>query len=214
MRFPDNAIGKGCPITMVVALSGCIFGVLKSSIRVVAMQKVIFTVIILLALALPSQAQNWAHVFGPYGGDVEAIASDRFGHIYAGTDSGVFVSSNNGASWVEKNNGLSEEEIFSFTCAATGTVLAGTEGGGIFRSTNFGDSWNAVNSGLPDSSNILSLASDDRGNIYAGHAGQGVFYSSDDGQHWLQRSVGMPNTSVYSLTIAPSGNIYAGVTRY
>jgi len=148
-------------------------------------------------------------VFAQNVGDVEAIASDA-GHIYAGTDNGVFVSADNGRTWVQKNNGLANLEIFSFTITPMGTVLAGTEGGGIFRSTDFGENWQAANAGLPDTSNIPCLTSDRFGNIFAGHSEQGVFYSSDDGQHWSQRNTGMGNESIFSLTITPSDSVYAG----
>ncbi|HZK75371.1 MAG TPA: T9SS type A sorting domain-containing protein [Candidatus Kapabacteria bacterium] len=165
-------------------------------------------------LAPRSTNAQWQQVFGPTGEDVEAIESDAAGHIYAGTDIGVYVSSNNGLNWSLKDNGLLDSEIFSFAATSTGAVLAGTEGGGIFRSTNFGDTWAASSTGLPDNSNILSMASDRRGNLFAGHSTQGVFYSSDDGIHWSARNSGMETQTIFALAIAPSGTIYAGAIPF
>ncbi len=171
-------------------------------------------VLILVVFTSAARGQIWSQVFGPTGGDVEAIASDRFGHIYAGTDSGAYVSTTNGASWSQINTGLANPEIFCFAVTSAGTILAGTEGGGIFRSTNFGQTWDSSSAGLPDSSNILSLASDGHGNLYAGHSRQGVFYSSDDGIHWVARNSGMESQSIFSLTVAPNGTVYAGTAPY
>ncbi len=161
-------------------------------------------------LGTPASASaQWQQVFGPAGGDVEAIASDA-GHIYAGTDSGVYVSTNDGKIWTLMNSGLANPEIFSLAITPNATILAGTEGGGIFRSTNFGDTWDSSSTGLPYGSYILSLASDGHGNIYAGQSSFGVFYSSDDGLHWSARNHGLDSEIIFSLTIAPSGIVYAG----
>ena len=157
---------------------------------------------------------QWQPVFGPTGGDVEAIASDGAGHVYAGTDSGVYMSGDNGLTWTQELSGLTNREIFSFAITPNGTVLAGTEGGGIFRTTNFGSYWDSSSSGLPNSSNILSLASDGHGNLYAGHSMLGVFYSSDDGMHWTARNADMDSQTIFSLTVAPNGTVYAGGNRY
>jgi photosystem II stability/assembly factor-like uncharacterized protein len=164
--------------------------------------------------ATSTASAQWQRVFGPTGGDVEALASDAAGHLYAGTDSGVYVSTNNGTDWVQKNAGLLDSEIFSFAVTPSGTVLAGTEGSGIFRSTNFGDTWEAANEGLPPGSNILSLVSDRAGNIFAGHSMSGVYFSSDDGLHWTARNTGMETQTIFSLTVTPSGTIYAGAIPY
>jgi len=161
-----------------------------------------------------SASAQWLQVFGPTGGDVEALASDAAGHIYAGTDTGVYFSNDNGWHWTLKDSGLLDSEIFSLAITPGGMVLAGTEGGGIFRSTDSGDMWEASNSGLPDGSNILSLASDRNGNIFAGHSTEGVFYSSDDGTHWIARNAGMESQIIFSLAIAPIGTIYAGAGSY
>ena len=171
-------------------------------------------VVFMIGAATQAARAQWQQVFGPTGGDVEAIASDAAGHVYAGTDSGVYMSSDNGTSWTQELNGLNNPEIFSFAITPDGTVLAGTEGGGIFRSTNFGASWDPSSSGLPDSSNILSLASDGHGNVYAGHSMHGVFYSSDDGLHWVARNAGMDSQTIFSLTVTPNGMVYAGGDRY
>ncbi len=59
----------------------------------------------------------------------------------------MFLSTNNGASWTEVNNGLTNTNVFAFAVSGT-NLFAGTLGGGVFLSTNNGTSWTAVNTGL------------------------------------------------------------------
>lgn len=178
---------------------------------------IIALIAVLLAgfLCTPRSANaQWQLVNTATGEDIEAIASEASGHIYAGADMGVYVSSNNGENWNLAATGLTNPEVLSLAVTPAGTVLAGTEGGGIFRSTNFGNSWDSSSTGLPDSSYIISLASDGHGNLYAGQSMKGVFYSSDDGLHWSARNSGMDSAIIFSLTVAPSGVVYAGGGPY
>ena len=58
-------------------------------------------------------------------------------NIFAGTGTGVFLSTNSGTSWTAIDSGLTN--IYVLSLAVSGTNLfAGTYGGGVFRSTNNG----------------------------------------------------------------------------
>ena len=75
----------------------------------------------------PTSAQ-WQLVNTATGEDIEAIASDALGHIYAGADMGVYVSSNNGENWNLAATGLTNPEVLSLavTPAGTPTVNSGS----------------------------------------------------------------------------------------
>jgi photosystem II stability/assembly factor-like uncharacterized protein len=101
--------------------------------------------------------------------------------LYAGTDNGVYKSTNSGGSWSTVDTGLSGNAL-SVTALAidpttSSTLYAGTAGGGVFRSTDSGGSWSPVNTGL--SGNALSVTAltidpTTSSTLYAGTAG-GVF---------------------------------------
>ncbi|MDP4199226.1 MAG: hypothetical protein Q8922_05645 [Bacteroidota bacterium] len=169
--------------------------------------------ILLLFLTPTVQAQVWQQVFGPRGGSVRALAADA-GHIYAGTDSGVFVSGNGGTTWDHDTIGLSTLAVYSLAVTQSGAVLAGTNGGGVFRSSDHGAHWASSSTGLFSAKKILSLAVDRHGNVFAGDSVQGVFLSTDDGQSWNSRSAQMPDSTTWSLMVTPSGMLYAGTTGY
>lgn len=78
--------------------------------------------------------------------EVSALAvSGR--NIFAGTDGGVFLSSNNGASWAEA--GLTGVPVTSLAVSDT-NIFAGTYGNIVFLSTDNGTSWTRVNRGLDE----------------------------------------------------------------
>lgn len=53
-------------------------------------------------------------------------------YLYAGTDGGVFRSSDNGAAWKALSTGLTNSAVVAFALKGT-DLFAGTYGGGVFR---------------------------------------------------------------------------------
>ena len=172
------------------------------------MKNVIKTFILLAFFGLSSLVNaQWQQTNGPYGGNINCIASDGT-NIFAGTNGqGVFLSSNNGSSWTAVNNGLPGwSPVYSFAISGT-NIFAGIYGG-VFLSSNNGSSWTAVNNGLTN--NTVSSLAISGTNIFAGTYGDGVFLSSNNGSSWTAVNNGLPaNTDVYSFAISGT-NIFAG----
>ncbi len=124
--------------------------------------------------------------------------------IFAGTGGGVYLSSNNGSSWV--NSGSTNLDVYALAISGN-NIFAGTYGGGVYLSSNNGSSWTAVNSGLTNL-NVFALAI--KGDtIFAGTYGGGVYLSSNNGSSWTAVNSGLTNLNVNTLAI--SGNkIFAG----
>jgi ligand-binding sensor domain-containing protein len=136
--------------------------------------------------------------------------------VFAGTNDGVYCSSDNGHTWKRSNVGLSFENYDSIyhhapqviRLATGGTnIFAGTTGEGVFLSTNRGATWTAIDSGLTNLS-IYGLATIAQG-IFAGASGAGVFRSSNAGSNWSPANVGLTNRMINTL-IASDSNLYAG----
>jgi hypothetical protein len=91
------------------------------------------------------------------------------GDIFAGTyvGGGVFRSSDNGDTWIEKNNGLVATDVRAIATKFDGTVFAGTYGAGAFRSSDNDQSWEQINNGL-FAHFVRSLAIGLYGHIFAG----------------------------------------------
>ena len=118
-------------------------------------------------------AQQWEKTNGPEGSSIHAfILKDDT--IFTGTNRGVFISSNSGASWTESNTGLTDLYIQAFAVAGD-NIFVSTNFGGVFLSANNGESWTSSNSGITH--NVLSFAVDGD-NIFAGTNSGGVFLST------------------------------------
>lgn len=81
-----------------------------------------------------NNGDNWALIFRePFSNhEVRAIALDRKGNIFIGTNSGVFWSADNGTNWIRQNNGLTNKLVSSLGFDFNGHLFAGTIGGGAF----------------------------------------------------------------------------------
>ena len=103
--------------------------------------------------------------------------------------SGVYKSTDGGASWSQINSGLMYTTIYSLAIdpVNTQTIYAGTNDFdglfNIFKSTNGGANWGQFNFGLPTDTGPYSLSIDpnDTQTVYAGTYGNGVFKSTDGG---------------------------------
>ena len=116
----------------------------------------------------------------------------------------MFLSTNNGASWTEVNNGLTNTSVNALAVSGT-NIFAGTWLGGVFLSMNNGASWTEVNNGLTNTW-VYALAVSGT-NIFAGTDGNGVFLSTNNGTSWTQ--TGLTNIGVNALAVSGT-NIFAG----
>ncbi|HTR80532.1 MAG TPA: T9SS type A sorting domain-containing protein [Bacteroidota bacterium] len=146
-------------------------------------------------------------------------------YVMAGTDSGVFRSSDNGAHWAAANNGLTSTLVSSLAFKTEGTngqtiLFAGT-GGGVFFSSDFGDSWLQTLGPsqwtfASDGSDLFAASSN--GSYLAGGARgrssqkfdykyQSLMYrSTDDGQSWMQLYSGYLDHNAQIASLATARN--------
>ncbi len=76
---------------------------------------------------------NWTAGSFPHSANGFLLAPS--GAFYLGSNSyGVYVSTDNGATWTEVNNGLATEQVNAIGLAGNGYLLAGTEAMSIFKS--------------------------------------------------------------------------------
>ena len=120
--------------------------------------------------------------------------------IFAGTDGdGIFVSTDNGESWVSINEGLQSKIIRTIFIYGT-TIFAGTETGASITADN-GKTWNTINSGL-DGKGVWSFAvnNSQTGNttIFAG-TWSGVYSSTNNGTNWEATGLSSTIMPVHSM---------------
>ncbi|MHB9012952.1 MAG: T9SS type A sorting domain-containing protein [Ignavibacteriaceae bacterium] len=135
-------------------------------------------------------------------------------NIFAGSGGGgIFLSTDNGATWEHSDSGLTSLGISSLiglpNPVGGNYIFAGTYGDGVFLSTNNGATWAQTSL---DSQYVWSLASSGS-NIFAGTE-KGIFLSSNNGTNWTQINSGLTNFVINALVVSPNGtNIFAGTAK-
>lgn len=145
--------------------------------------------------------------------------------IWAGTSRGVAYSPDNGATWVEKNNGLLDPSgipnlpvIKVFVADSLVFALRGFYSGitgQLYVSSDQGSNWEPASNGLPLSlygggphvSGIVRFY----GNLIAS-TNAGLYFSKDEGRHWASHPFPQPDDGIYSMVLRDS-QIYVGTVN-
>ncbi len=114
-------------------------------------------------------------------------------YLLAGTDSGVFRSSDRGFTWARSSTGInSDAEVLCFGSMDT-TRFPGANDSSIYQSTDSGKTWSNKGTSIPwylDIYNIVVVGND----LIASGNFPGLFRSSDTGRTWLNDTTIYPNT--------------------
>jgi photosystem II stability/assembly factor-like uncharacterized protein len=100
--------------------------------------------------------------------------------LLAGTQNGLYITSDNGNKWEFTDRGFTNTNITSFTLKGSG-ILVGT-GSGLFFSDNNGESWSFYGLAYKPVSTVIVNGN----SVVAGTFGVGIFASFDDGKTWTQ----------------------------
>ncbi|MDZ7372472.1 MAG: T9SS type A sorting domain-containing protein [candidate division KSB1 bacterium] len=163
-----------------------------------APRMVLFALAALLELAfLGESAAQWIRTSGPNRGAVNCLAVGQ-STLFAGTQGGVFATSDNGDHWTRLVQGLSDTTVRALLFSGT-KLFAGTRGG-VFVSADYGQSWTMA--GFMMSSDVHALALKGTG-LFAGvHGFGGILRSQDEGKNWSIVNNGLTNSYVNSLAVA------------
>ncbi|MDE3056918.1 MAG: T9SS type A sorting domain-containing protein [Bacteroidota bacterium] len=163
-------------------------------------------ILLLLCLLVSCSQAQWQYTNGPSAPYISCLfvhGSDLFAgtHGYAGTI-GVSLTTDNGVSWTDADNGLvSGSSVSSFVTSGDSLFVATSKG--IFLSTNNGSQWTSVTMPNVSGLTISYLAMMDNKMYAAGNAyGRRVFWTTDNGSNWRSVSTGLPDYStIYGLAV-------------
>jgi len=153
---------------------------------------------------------HWTHgaVSATY---ISALHVDPGRGLCAGTDVGLFSSTDNGENW--SLLGLSGMNVPVFCISKPGSLFAPFPDSSLRRSTDGGASWTALTIGA---TSINSLVARSNGTLYLGEWKAGIFSSTDDGASWknlfyVPYPIGtnpLACTSVGTLYVTTSAFVY------
>ena len=169
----------------------------------------------ILVMMLPVEVSaQWMQTNGPFGGQIWCFVFAPGGtgdtNLFAGSSGGgVFLSTNNGASWTAASQGLSNGSVATLAVAGN-KIFAGTSGGGVFLSSNGGGSWVQASNGLT-CLDIWCMAVSGT-NLFAGTHGGGIFRSTNEGGSWAAVNGGLKDTIVECISVHGT-NLLAGTLQ-
>ncbi len=153
---------------------------------------------------------NW---FFPSGGIYALSLKKSTVGLFAGSDSAIYFSANNGTTWNAVYTTGHENFVWDLAIL-NDTIYAATRSSGILMSPNSGITWTPVNIGLTTDSILSILVKDNL--LFAGTYNNGMFMSSNSGGNWTPINTGLPGitsiptiaTDGTNLFISTGSNIY------
>lgn len=126
-------------------------------------------------------------------------------NLLAGTDAGLFISTDNGDTWtIVSNTTLATADVKALASSG-GNIFAATFGGGIFLSTDNGLTWTAKNTGF---TYLYACAVATMGStIYASMSFDGTYTSTDNGTTWTKSTSSVLNGLTVNSIITSGPNM-------
>ena len=147
----------------------------------------------------------WPGTDGPsYSGTVFSIVMDS-AYSYIGTEYGVMVSADRGATWKSISTGLPVNKVLSLAVADT-DLYATSFSDGVYASTDNGANWTHAANGIVGS-DITSI-SGEGSNVYAVFNLDSVFSSTDNGNTWVEDTGLKGAYQINGVTVIGT-NVYA-----
>jgi photosystem II stability/assembly factor-like uncharacterized protein len=155
-------------------------------------------------IALTTFAHNgWSSSGVPV--DAIGLAPSHANTIYASVNGQIFVTTDHGASWVEKsipgNPLVNDLQVDSGNPQIVYAVINRFNAGGtVFRTTDGGKSWTNISGNLPDEPMWSLQIGEDNGTLYVG-ADDGVYATTDFGVSWSRFGTGFPHAQVFQIEL-------------
>lgn len=157
----------------------------------------------------------WTLTAGPTGGFVNTLAlvPNTPGMIYAGSDSGVYLTRNDGVRWTSVSQGLPSTPTITalVVVRAPNVVLAGTHNG-IYRTQDAGATWTNVDPRLSQQI-VHALVTDPQvpQRVYAATANT-VLRSENAGDTWTDVGADLKSTRVWALAFSRDATVLYAAT--
>jgi photosystem II stability/assembly factor-like uncharacterized protein len=144
--------------------------------------------------------------------------------IFAGGDTGLFVSANGGADWERIGTQGEIPTIWSLVIDPVDPqiLFAGTRPAGVYRSRDSGQTWEKLavdiaaecSIGVPFVTSVM-VDPDDHRVVWAGVEIDGVFQSLDGGDTWAHVETGLYDPDIHAMAIAGTTpkRVYASTAR-
>lgn len=172
------------------------------SFRIVVPMRIIRSIylgVLILFFHVSFIRAQWIQTGGLVAGTIVNTFAVSGSYVFAGTYTGVFLTTDYGKDWTAVNTGLpTNTDVLSFLVWGT-HLFAGTYNGAVYFSSDSGFGWMRCSTGLPGyGASVRAFARIDS-TVFVG-TGQGVYMLSQGDSVWTQINAGLPySTSVEAL---------------
>ncbi len=152
--------------------------------------------------------QTWSLAYTYSNTNITSIEADTSGSVFVGTIHNVYRSTDNGATWSETTNGLTNYIAQNFATNSLGYTYVGSYGLPLVYTADLGENWTKFdNLGHIWAQGLAINASD---HIFVGTE-NGMFKSVDNGVNW---TTVFPDTTYFmSISIKSDGTIFASANE-
>ena len=180
------------------------------------MKAYILFFVLIITITAVSQTPQWEFM-GLAGEEIYDIAVDDSGNVFVASWTGVFKSTDNGDTWLFKNNGLEIAEALKLFIDYEGNIYLGAvgfsnTGCGLYKSTNGGEYWARVadtlnNKPVNNFEDVTIIPNEPGGIIYVSNY-YGIYRSTDEGVTW--QSTNYSNPCARNIGINRNGYMFFG----
>ena len=133
--------------------------------------------------------------------------------VFAGGDTGLFVSDNGGAKWERLTAAGALPTIWSLAVDPVDprVLFAGTRPSGVYRSRDGGRKWERLSVNIAKECSIgetfvtgVVVDPDDPRTVWAGVEIDGIFRSRDGGDTWTRVATGLHDPDIHAMAVARS----------
>ena len=148
--------------------------------------------------------------------DIRAIAvrPDNAAVLFAGTEAGLYRSTDRGDSWARLDSPLNGLQIWALAIDGENPdiMFAGTCPSGLYRSQDGGDTWHKLTvelaaecPGVPIIPRVTTILIDpeDHQTVYVGIEIDGMRISRDGGETWASGNAGLSSQDIHGLAVVP-----------
>ena len=176
----------------------------------------------------PDGGDNWAMVRSPFALEAQVRALTphpaRSNVIYAGANTGIYVSEDKGVSWERMDSLMNDLHVWSIAIdpVDTDVIYAGTRPPYVFRSKDGGKNWDKLPVEMAmecaiGTPRITALVVDpvNPRNVWAGVEIDGVYRSLDTGDSWTKVEDGVGDPDIHGIAVSPGspGNVLVSTPR-
>jgi len=139
------------------------------------------------------------------------LAFDGNNYWVGTANNGVFLSTDEGKSWIQRNNGINTSTVYGLAINGN-NMYAGNRENIISLTKDNGETWTNINNGLPDNAGMKTIVVDSDYIFAVQVGGNTIYMSPDNGKTWGITPSSFPGALIYDMLIMNGNLVTSSIT--